>query len=404
LASSFWAGGHSVAAMASLDIESTALPTDDDQEFLTGRQKNFKSWRKGALASALALGVGAACFAAGRGSVTATVTDVEQKYFIDTIPPMDQCMADSQDCSKAKCCKTAGHVCYEKDAGYASCMKEGMCTQGTCKVLKPSWAQKPALYKPGTSMFCYTAYIMDMGPKPPKNHQLELLQRQAELGTSIFACSSWKIYGDTAATIGGSPVTVVAKTDEWHAHLRKDKPGLWANAMIYHSIWQAMAADGLWSHQAWTVKVDPWSVFIPQRLINFLATQDVTQTGTYYDTCKGVLEGYFGNLEVASHQAMTAFLEQLGTCKAKLGYDGRAPWKFGPWGEDLFQQRCFDMAGVNKLAGYGLSNTGTCINNRPKAEKKNADYIPTCAGAPQAVLHPFKTVPAYFKCLGELTR
>merc|ERR1712004_171884 len=112
-------------------------------EFLTGRQKNFTSWRKGALASALALGVGAACFAAGRGSVTATVTDVEQKYFIDTIPPMDQCMADSKDCSKAKCCKTAGHVCYEKDAGYASCMKEGMCTKGTCKVLKPSWAQSP---------------------------------------------------------------------------------------------------------------------------------------------------------------------------------------------------------------------------------------------------------------------
>merc|ERR1712038_871074 len=154
--------------MASLDIESTALPTDDDQEFLTGRQNNFKSWRKGALASALALGVGAACFAAGRGSVTATVTDVEQKYFIDTIPPMDQCMADSQDCSKAKCCKTAGHVCYEKDAGYASCMKEGMCTKGTCKVLKPSWAQKPALYKPGTSMFAIPRTLWTWAPSPQR--------------------------------------------------------------------------------------------------------------------------------------------------------------------------------------------------------------------------------------------
>merc|ERR1712226_545843 len=125
----------------------------------------------------------------------------------------------------------------------------------------------------------------------------------------IFACSSWKVYGDTAATIGGVPVTVVTKTADWRAYKRQDKPGLWANAMIYYSIWQAMAADGLWSHQAWTVKVDPWSVFIPQRLINFLASQDVTQNGQYYDTCEGVLEGYFGNLEVSSNQAMKSFFE-----------------------------------------------------------------------------------------------
>jgi len=395
----------SAAAMARLDMEIAALPTDDDQEFLTGRQRNSNPWRKGAVASALALGLGAACFAAGRGSVTAMVTNVEQKYNIDVIPPMEECVADTKDCSQSMCCKTAGNVCYEQQSGgFATCMKPGMCKAGTCKVLTPSWAQKPALYKPGTSMFCYSTYFEDMGPDAPANHQLALLQKQAQAGASIFACSGWKVYGDTAATIGGSPVTVVSNPGDWHKFTRKDKPGLWANAMMYYSVWQAMAADKMWSDHAWTVKVDPWSVFIPQRLINFLSTQDVTQTGVYYDTCKGVLEGYFGNLEVSSRQAMTAFLEQLGSCKAKLGYDGRLPWKYGPWGEDLFQQRCFDMAGVNKLAGYGLSNTGTCINNRPEAEKKNADYIPACAGAPQAVLHPFKTVPAYFKCLGEMTR
>merc|ERR1712113_1109717 len=170
-------------------------------------------------------------------------------------------------------------------------------------------------------------------------------------------------------------------TADWHAYKRQDKPGLWANAMIYYSIWQAMAADGLWSHHAWTVKVDPWSVFIPQRLINFLASQDVTQNGQYYDTCEGVLEGYFGNLEVSSNQAMKSFFEQLG----------------------LFKQQCFDMAGVNKVPGYGLSNSGTCINNRPSAEKDNKKYIPTCKGAPQAVLHPFKDVSSYVKCLNDLT-
>merc|ERR1719174_981856 len=113
---SFWAGGPSLAAMARLDMETAALPTDDDQEFLTGRQRNSNPWRKGAVASALALGLGAACFAAGRGSVTAMVTNVEQKYNIDVLPPMDECMADSKDCSKSMCCKTSGHICYEKES------------------------------------------------------------------------------------------------------------------------------------------------------------------------------------------------------------------------------------------------------------------------------------------------
>jgi len=389
-------------------MESAALATDDDdREFLTGRQIASNSWRQGALKSALAVGLGVACFAAGRRSLTApSVTEVEQKYDIGVIPPMERCAKDGQTCISSMCCMTAGHVCYEKDSKSATCKKEGSCTEGTCKVLKPAWAMQPALYKPGASLFCWSAYIVDMGPKEtlPPNHQLELLQKQAQVGSSIFACNSWKVYGDTAAMIGGKPVGVVSNPGDWHNFMRQDKPKLWANAMIYFSIWKAIAADGLWQSAPWTVKVDPWSVFIPQRLVNFMATQDVTQTGVYYDTCKEVMEGYFGNLEVASQQAMKAFLEQLDHCKATLKYNG-AGWKWGPWGEDLFQQHCFDTAGVNKVAGYGLSNSGTCVNNRPEAQKQNASYIPTtCVGQTVAVMHPFKTPEAYFKCLSEMQR
>merc|ERR1711953_757283 len=83
------------------------------------------------------------------------------------------------------CCKTAGNICYEQQpGGFATCMKPGM---GKGKVLTPSWAQKPALYKPGTSMFCYSTYFEDMGPKAPENHQLALFQKQAQASLPALA-------------------------------------------------------------------------------------------------------------------------------------------------------------------------------------------------------------------------
>merc|ERR1712187_359954 len=89
----------------------------------------------------------------------------------------------------------------------------------------------------------------------------------------------------------------------------------------------------------------------------------------------------------------------MGDCKGNLKYEGGHGWKYGPWGEDLFQQRCLDRHGVEKLPGYGLSNSGTCPMIRPKSEKDNTKYIPKCAGATQAVVHPFRDVKSYFDCL-----
>merc|ERR1712087_957032 len=47
-----------------------------------------------------------------------------------------------------------------------------------------------------------------------------------------------------------------------------------------------------------------------------------------------------------------------------------------PWGEDLFQQRCMDLHGVDKVAGYDLNTDASCAAWRPEGEKKNRKWLP----------------------------
>lgn len=360
-------------------------------------------------ASASLLAFAAACF--GARSLVAMGGQAEQKWDAETIPSSENCVEDGVNCRDAQCCRISGHICYEKDASEAFCRKEGQCVpgkHGTCAEKKPWWRMKPVVYKPGTSMFCYAMYLVDMGPPEtrPPNHQLELLQTQHRAGASIFGCNSWAVYSDVSAYLApGVKTRVVSDVDnDWHTFRRPDKKNLWSNSMIYYQVWKAIRDDGMWEKQDWIVKVDVWTVFIPQRLVDFLSTQSVTEHGDYYETCKYVDSGFFGNLEVSSNKAFTVFLNSLEDCKSNLKYGGGYGWKYGPWGEDLFQQRCFDRHGVEKLPGYGLSNSGTCPNNRPETEKKNTEYVPKCWNAMQAAVHPFRDPKSYFACLATIMK
>merc|ERR1712241_1626574 len=88
-------------------------------------------------------------------------------------------------------------------------------------------------------------------------------------------------------------------------------------------------------------------------------------------TCNKVLQGYFGNLEVTSKAGMKRFLEQFESYYSNGGkcwrWDTEAckqQWKYGPWGEDLYMQKCMDDAAVEK-----------------KEDKKNPSYVPSCTDA-----------------------
>ena len=78
-----------------------------------------------------------------------------------------------------------------------------------------------------------------------EDHQLALPQKQAQAGAGTFARPGWRIHGDTAATIDGSPVAAVSNPSGWHKFTRKGNIGLQANDKM-HYVWQAMASDKMW--------------------------------------------------------------------------------------------------------------------------------------------------------------
>merc|ERR1712066_413960 len=105
------------------------------------------------------------------------------------------------------------------------------------------------------------------------------------------------------------------------------------------------------------------AVFIPARLRAKVAEQLVPDQGLYFENCKYVEYGYFGNLEVFSKQAWATLMQNV----------------------DNFE----------------ISTDGACPGDRPKDQVKNKKWIPPCAGTVTPSIHPFKKPDDWKKCYDE---
>merc|ERR1711870_196478 len=157
-----------------------------------------------------------------------------------------------------------------------------------------------------------------MGGSTKKSYELSLVRTQLFLGTSIFGCPKWAVYSDVDTWLSPGPpkLSTIKVTDvdgDFHLFKRK-KEGTWVNAMQFYQAWKDMRENKLTADSDWVIKVDVDSVFVPQRLLTKLQGYKVPQGGVY-----------------------------LETCKSSLDWKGLDPdWKFGPYGEDLFMQKCMD--------------------------------------------------------------
>merc|ERR1711870_208718 len=151
-------------------------------------------------------------------------------------------------------------------------------------------------------------------------------------------CNDWEVFSDVPAEISverGYWSIVVSDPDGLFTMLhRKDKPDHFLNTPSFIQVWKALAQQKRATRQSFTVKVDPVTVFLPQRLRTYLAPKTgETDNGFYFQNCKSVQQGFFGNLEVVSKSAMKIFLERAEECTAscwKEDTEGcKKQWKFG---------------------------------------------------------------------------
>jgi len=395
---------HMAAAM---DMKK-AVPMSSDEsdiEMLLDQRPAVPNMRRKSLyvVTSLLLSAAAAMYAKGafsRAEVHSPERMVIQKYEETVVvPPREQCSKPTQNCMSTKCCKTTGYKCFQKDAGYASCKAE-------CNPAKDGWCTELVNLKPmhtvGQRLFCFSFYTENTGA-PDLPSELDLFQAQIKLGVSLFGCPKWAIFSDVTAELspGVSTIKVDDVDGDFHLFKRK-KMKTWVNAMMFYQAWLNIRANKLTAGSDWVVKVDADAVFLPLRLVHTVASFKVPAGGCYIENCAKVMYGFFGNLEVVSSDGFASFLSNLETCKADLDWKGEDPdWKYGPWGEDLFMQKCMDKIGVAKVSNFTLSYDGVCKADRPKdiQKVKNLKWHPFCNDANSVSYHPFKKPAGYFQCL-----
>jgi len=176
---------------------------------------------------------------------------------------------------------------------------------------------------------------------------------------------------------------------------------------MFYQVWVKVREVGKWQQGDYVVKADADAVFVPQRLREWLGSKGGdTPHGVYFENCPNVQYGAFGNLEVMSRTAasvLTTYLEDCHAVFAPCANEG-CDWKFGPWGEDVFVQRCLDHHYVDKAEGWDLTTDGACEADRPEGEKKNKKWhAPDCSAVTTPAAHPFKKPDDYMKCMSGMT-
>jgi len=368
-----------------------------------------RSFKAGVIAGALGLAlVGTAGVATKRFIVNSGLEALQGKEErIEIEPSFAACSKRGENCYATGCCQVSGHKCFTKTYGLALCNET--CTPGkgsSCGVVGDH--SVPVQSKLGQKLYCFSAYSKDTGSSKP-SFEFELLSNQMKHGVSIFSCDAWDVFSDVDGPLGNgySLIKVEDTFNEFHQLKRKDS-GTWVNWALFYQIWVKVREVGKWQQGDYTVKVDADAVFVPARLRTWLSSKGgESPHGIYYENCKNVQYGFFGNLEVISKTAvsvLTTYLENCHEVFAPCANDG-CDWKFGAWGEDVFAQRCMDHHYVDKVEAFDLSTDGACPADRPKAEKKNKKWHATdCSQLTTAAAHPYKKVPEYFKCLGEMTQ
>jgi len=268
----------------------------------------------------------------------------------------------------------------------------------------------PASYV-GTALFCFTFVTDDRGKG--KTHDFEILSVAQKQHVSIFACDHWVVFSDVDKALNpGRTVTV-----GFPKSVKRPNTKIWTNLPLFLNIWKNIKQEGTWKGYGWTVKVDPYTVFIPQRLRDLLVHQAVPASGAYLENCKHVRMGFHGSLEVVSRDAFGTFLDHLDSCQTELPITSGTHTHFKYYGEDKFLAFCLHKHGVGRIpsrqevvtvpAGepiYGLHTTISCpAHSVPQiADKSSKMWIPDCRKVRTAGIHQFNKPTEYAKCLEDM--
>jgi len=219
----------------------------------------------------------------------------------------------------------------------------------------------------------------------------DLVVAQFNQRASIFACDGFTVLSSAAFLLGRTdlgevwPIVIPMPNVSTHAEVMNgQQKRTYLNAQTFISAWDAILEDGqLWMHD-WTVKVDPDTVFFPDRLR--LHVMPHKGASLYFQNCKPAESPtpiVFGSLEVYSHKAMEIYAANKERCKSGFQWSG--------WSEAQFMQSCMDLLGVGHQFDRSLLGDSRCD-------------AASCSDWTRVSFHPYKELDGYFDCLHESLR
>lgn len=219
----------------------------------------------------------------------------------------------------------------------------------------------------GPSLFCFSLML-------PWGYEPQLLQMQITERRSIFACDEFAVYSNKVMNLS------VVRTRVVDTNLHCKIGGAFGTALntpIFIEVWRQLIRDGRYQFHDWTVKADPDAVFIPDRLRLILRVdKDISLDGKGEFVCNCKF-GLHGPLEVVSRRAIDTYAAGWKTCKQ-------------PPQEDVYLQQCLLHLEVKQVDHFKLLAEDHC---------ESKDWA-TCQSQ-HVAFHPFKSVPAYLKCLAS---
>merc|ERR1711972_703241 len=163
--------------------------------------------------------------------------------------------------------------------------------------------------------------------------------------------------------------------------------GSWTNAWVFLKAWDTILVNCHYMSHDWVVKVDPDTVWFPERLKAHLQWSGTQWSGDDAWWLNNWGHGFYmiGCIEVMSRAAVERYGQRKGECQWILNsHSGPCPGA-----EDLYIARCLnDQLGVQRRSDQSVAQHmggNQCWNHNTVA------------------YHPFKSLGLYKMCISEAT-
>lgn len=219
-------------------------------------------------------------------------------------------------------------------------------------------------------------------------YEVELIQAAYNQSYGIFRCDHWSVYADNSLPLGKSGPSAVEipgpPVQKGHVPGEPKKWQMWLNTEVFLRAWKKVVNDTRAMSSDWIVKIDPDTVFFPNRLSKLLRNMSLGPDhlpGRYFLNCKA-WHCLQGPLEIFSPMAIRHFMARKLYCLRMI-----PAWNVS-LGEDQFMHKCLRRIGVHTLTNWEVMGDYKCPSQ----------WYHKCGDQGMAAFHPIKFLNSQMTC------